>query len=70
MQFISKISRAYLTVFFNDVEEHEFPSNLPNHSTNGGIDFLYSYLTFTAAYSLKSERNLACGFCETVKPRV
>ena len=27
LQFISKISEAYLTFFFNDVEEHEFPSN-------------------------------------------
>ena len=30
--------------------------NEPNRTSNVGIDFLYSYLNFTAAYSLKSEK--------------
>ena len=34
----------------------DFPLNVPNRTSKGGIDFLYSHPSFTAAYSLKSEK--------------
>ena len=50
--------------FFNDVGEHEFPLTVPNRTSDGGIDFLYSYLSFTATYSLKSEQDWSVDFAK------
>ena len=41
-------------LFFNDVEEHEFSLTVPNRTGN---IFLYNHLSFTAAYSLKLEKD-------------
>ena len=61
MQFISKISPAYLT-FFTDVEEHEFPSNC---TETWGKIFLCSHLSFIAADSLKSEKDWPVDFAKS-----
>ena len=63
LQFISKISWAYLT-FFTDVEDHEVPSNCTKSFLKLGKDFLYSHLSFTAAYSLKSEEDWPIDFAK------
>ena len=48
-------------LFFNDAEEHEFPSNC---TKSWGKIFLYSHLSFTAAYSLKSEKDWPVDFAK------
>ena len=47
-------------LFFNDVKEHEFPSN-------GGVDFLCSHVSFTAAYSLKSDKLIVKDNCFVIE---
>ena len=50
-------------LLFNDVEEHQFPSFhiLPQ---SGEKIFLCSHLSFTAAYSLKSEEDWPVDFAK------
>ena len=44
--------------FFDDVEEHQFPSYCTtSYLKLGERFFLYSHLSFTATYSLKSEKD-------------
>ena len=51
--------------FFNDVEEHEFPSNCTKSYLKLGENFfLYSHLSFTAVYSLKSEKDWPVDFAK------
>ena len=46
LQFISKISRAYLTFCSMMLKSMSFPLTVPNCTSNGGIDFsLQSLLT-------------------------
>ena len=63
LQFISKLIRAYL-IFFDDVEE--YVSLLLYHvlPQSGEKIFLYSHLSFTAAYSLKSEKDWPVDFAK------
>ena len=51
--------------FFDDVEEHQFPSYCStSYLSLGEIFFLYSHLSFTAAYSLKSEKDWPVDFAK------
>ena len=52
--------------FFNDVEEHEFPSNCTKSYLKLGERFFStcSHLSFTAAYSLKSEKDWPVDFAK------
>ena len=54
LQFISKISQAYLLSLM--LKSMSFPQTIANCTSNVKIDFLCSHLSFTAAYSLKSEK--------------
>ena len=52
-------------LFFNDDEEHEFPLNCTkSHLKLGERFFLCSHSSFTAAYSLKSEKDWPVDFTE------
>ena len=37
---------------------------VPNHTSEGGLDFFYSHLSSTAAYSLKSEKDWPVDFAK------
>ena len=52
-------------LFFDDIEEHQLPSVL-SHALpqSGGKIFLHSNLSFTAAYSLKSEKDWLVDFAK------
>ena len=51
--------------FFNDVEKHEFPSNCTkSYLRLGERSVLYSHLSFTVAYSLKSEKDWPADFAK------
>ena len=51
--------------FFDDVEEHQFPSYCStSYLRLGERFFLYSHLSFTAAYSLKSEKDWPVDFAK------
>ena len=41
-----------------------FPLTVPNRTSKGGLDFLCSHLSFTAAYSLKSEKDWPVDFAK------
>ena len=41
-----------------------FPLTVPNCASNSGKDFLCSHLSFTAAYSLKSEKDWPVDFAK------
>ena len=41
-----------------------FPLTVPNRTLNLGKDFLFSHLSFTAAYSLKSEKDWPVDFAK------
>ena len=56
LQFISKISRAHLTFFSMMLKSTSFPLPVLNRISKLGKTFLYSHLSFTAVYSLKSEK--------------
>ena len=60
------LDKVFLTLlFFNDVEEHEFPSNCTKpYFKLGERFFFYSHLSFTAAYSLKSEKDWPIDFAK------
>ena len=64
-----KLSLSY--IFFNDVEEHEFPSNWTKSYLKLGERF-FSTVTWVlqACIQFEIRKILACLFCETVKPRV
>ena len=64
LQFMSKISRAYLTFFPMMLKSMSFPLTVPNRSSDLGKDFLYSHLSFTAAYCLKSEKDWPVDFAK------
>ena len=65
LPYISKTSRACLIIFFNDVEEHEFPSNCTkSYLRLGERSVLYSHLSFTVAYKLKSEKDWPADFAK------
>ena len=53
-------------LFFNDVEEHGFPLNCTYQivTQTEGYVFLYNHPSFTAAYSLKSEKDWPVGFAK------
>ena len=56
---LSQRSVDLTLLFFNDVEEHVFPSNLRKLYLKIGEKFLCSHLSFTAAYS-EVRKRLAC----------
>ena len=58
LQFISKISLAYLT-FFNDVEEHEFPLTVPKRTSKGGLDFSLQSPEFYSCIQFEIRKRLA-----------
>ena len=45
--------------FFNDVEEHEFPVNCTNHTSNGGIDFSLQPPEFYSCIQFEIRKRLA-----------
>ena len=63
-QFISKIIRAYL--FFSMILKNiSFPLTVPRPTSIWETDFsLQSHLSFTAAYSLKSEKDWPVDFAK------
>ena len=63
LQFITKISRAYLT-FSMMLKNMNFPLTVQNGTLTWGKFFLCSHLSFTAAYSLKSEKDWLVDFAK------
>ena len=51
-------------LFFNDVEEKEFPSNCTKSYLKLGERFFCSNLGFSAAYSLKSKKDWPVDFAK------
>ena len=64
LPFISKISRAYIVYFSTMLKSMSFSLTVPSHTSNMGKDFLYSHLSFTAAYSLKSKKDWPVDFAK------
>ena len=51
-------------LFFNDVEEHQFPSYCTTFYLKLREIFFSTHLSFTAAYSLKSEKDWPVDFAK------
>ena len=63
LQFITKISRAYLT-FSMTLKNMNFPLTVQNGTLTWGKIVLCGHLSFTAAYSLKSEKDWLVDFAK------
>ena len=46
-----------ILIFSMMLKSMSFPPTVPNRTSNMGKDFFYSHLSFTAAYSLKSDKD-------------
>ena len=65
LPFISKTSRAYLTFFSVMSKSMSFPPTVPEaRPQTWGKVFLCSHLSFTAAHSLKSEKDWPVDFAK------
>ena len=57
LQIAIYLKDSYLTFFSMMLKSMSFPLTEPNRTSNLGKAFLYSHLSLTAAYSLKSEKD-------------
>ena len=64
LQFISKISRAYITFCSMMLKSISFCLTVANRTSNGRIDFSLQLPEFTATYSLKSEKGWPVDFAK------
>ena len=64
MQFISETSQAYFTFFSMMLKSTSFPLTVPICTSDLGKIVLYSHLSFTAADSLKSEKDWPVDFAQ------
>ena len=55
---ISKTSQAYLTSFFNAVEEHEFPPTVPGRTSDLGKDFSPQSLEFYSCIQFEIRKKI------------